>query len=172
VFGIISGQSAAEYALQKGHEQGPSNPFSEGFMKKWDRKVQSYLKKRRGTFEPPRDLLKELKDLAWRYASPERTEESLKEGLDRLAVLEGKIEKVYPATLKDLFQRRDLESVALLLKAILKGSLLRTESRGSFFRQDFPDQDDRNWLKNTCYRLVKGELQITHIEQAQMPTSQ
>jgi succinate dehydrogenase/fumarate reductase flavoprotein subunit len=168
VFGIISGQSAAEYALQKGREQGPSNPFSEGFMKKWDRKVQSYLKKRRGTFEPPRDLLKELKDLAWRYASPERTEESLKEGLDRLAVLEGKIEKVYPATLKDLFQRRDLESVALLLKAILKGSLLRTESRGSFFRQDFPDQDDRNWLKNTCYRLVKGELQITHIEQTQM----
>ena len=168
VFGVIGGRSAAEYALQKGREQGPSNPFSEGFMKKWDRKVQSYLRKRRGTFDSPRDLLKELKDLAWRYASPERTEGSLKEGLDRLAVLERKIEKVYPATLKDLFKRRDLESVALLLKAILKGSLLRTESRGSFFRQDFPDQDDRNWLKSTCYRLVKGELQITHVEQAQM----
>jgi len=172
VDGIIGGQSAAEYALRKGGEPGSSNPFSESFIKKWDRKVQSYLRKKRGTFDPPRDLLKELKDLAWRYASPERTEESLKEGLDRLAVLERRIEKVYPATLKDLFKRRDLENVALLLKAILKGSLLRTESRGSFFRRDFPDQDDRKWLKNTCYRLVKGELQMTHIEQAQMPTSQ
>jgi succinate dehydrogenase/fumarate reductase flavoprotein subunit len=172
VDGIIGGRSAAEYALRKGGEPGSSNPFSEGFAKKWDRKVQSYLRKKRGTFDPPRDLLKELKDLAWRYASPERTEDSLKEGLDRLAVLERRIEKVYPATLKDLFKRRDLENVALLLKAILKGSLLRTESRGSFFRQDFPDQDDRKWLKNTCYRLVKGELQMTHIEQAQMPTSQ
>jgi len=164
VFGVIGGQSAAEYVLQKGREPGPSNLFSEGFMKKWDRKVQSYLRKRKGTFDPPRDLLKELKDLAWRYASPERAEESLKEGLDRLAILEGKIEKVYPATLKDLFKRRDLESAALLLKAILKGSLLRRESRGSFFRKDFPDQDDKNWLKNTCYRLVRGELQITHVE--------
>ena len=137
-------------------------------MKKWDRKVQSYLRKRRETFDPPRNLLRELKDLAWRYAGPERTEESLKEGLDRLTVLEGKIEKVYPATLKDLFKRRDLESVALLLKAILKGSLLRTESRGSFFRKDFPDQDDRNWLKHTCYRYVKKELHVSHIEQAQV----
>ncbi len=164
VFGVIGGQSAVEYAHQKEREQTPSNPFSEGFMKKWDRKVQSYLRKRRGTFDLPRDLLKEIRELAWRYASPERTEESLKEGLDRLALLERKIEKVYPATLKDLFRKRDLENMALLLKAILKGSLLRTESRGSFFRSDFPIQDDRNWLKNTCYRLVKGELQVTPIE--------
>jgi succinate dehydrogenase / fumarate reductase flavoprotein subunit len=131
-------------------------------MKKWDRKVRSYLRKRRGTFDPPRDLLKELKDLAWRYASPVREEESLKEGLDRLASIERRIERVYPATLEDLFKKRDLENVALLLKAILQGSLLRTESRGSFFRKDFPDQDDTNWLKNTCYHLKKGEIEITH----------
>ncbi|HVP78952.1 MAG TPA: FAD-dependent oxidoreductase [Thermodesulfobacteriota bacterium] len=166
VFGVIGGHSAAEYVLQR-REQGPSHFFSEGFMKKWDRKVQSYLRKRRGTFDPPRNLLKELKDLAWDYAGPERAEESLKEGLDRLAILERKIEGVYPATLKDLFKRRDLENVALLLKAILSGSLLRTESRGSFFRKDFPDQDDSHWTKHTCYRVVKGELCVTHVEQAQ-----
>jgi len=164
VFGVIGGQSAGEYVLQKGREQGPLNPFSEGFKKKWDRKVQSYFRKRRGTFDPPRDLLRELKDLAWKYASPERAEESLKDGLERLAILERKIEKVYPATLKDLFEKRDLENVALLLKAILRGSLLRTESRGTFFRKDFPEQDDINWLKHSCYRLVKGELQVTPIE--------
>ena len=131
-------------------------------MKKWDRKVRSYLRGRRGTFDPPKDLLKELKDLAWKYASPDRGEESLREGLERLASIEKRIEEVYAATLKDLFGKRDLENVALLLKAILRGSLLRTESRGSFFRKDFPYQDNENWLKNTCYRLEKGELQITH----------
>jgi succinate dehydrogenase/fumarate reductase flavoprotein subunit len=162
VFGAIGGQSAAEYVRQKEQEQGGFNLFSENFIKKWDRKVRSYLRKRRGTFDRPRELLKELKDLAWRYAGPVREEESLKEGLDRLASIEKRIEEVYPAALKDLFKKRDLENVALLLKAILKGSLLRTESRGSFFRKDFPDQDDANWLKNTCYRLEKGELQITH----------
>jgi fumarate reductase (CoM/CoB) subunit A len=162
VYGVIGGQSAAEYVRQKEQEQEPSNLFSENFIKKWDRKVRAYIRKRRGIFDPPRDLLKDLKDLAWRYASPVREEESLKEGLDRLASIEKRIEEVYPGTLKDLFKKRDLENVALLLKAILKGSLLRTESRGSFFRKDFPGQDDANWLKNTCYRLEKGELQITH----------
>jgi len=162
VFGIMGGQSAIEYVREKEREQKPFHLISEDFMKKWDRKARSYLRKRRGTFDRPKDLLKELRDLAWRYASPVREEESLKEGLDRLASIEKRIDKVYPSTLKDLFKKRDLENGALLLKAILKGSLLREESRGSFFRKDFPDQDDTNWLKNTCYRLVKGEIQITH----------
>jgi succinate dehydrogenase/fumarate reductase flavoprotein subunit len=162
VFGIMGGQSAVEYVRQKEREQRPFHLFSEDFLKKWDRKVRAYLRKKRGTFDQPMDLLKDLKDLAWRDVSPVREEETLKKGLNRLASIEERIEKVYPATLKDLFKKRDLENVALLLKAILKGSLLRRESRGSFFRKDFPDQDDTNWLKNTCYRLEKGELQITH----------
>ena len=162
VFGAISGQSAAEYVHQQGHAQESSNPFPEALMKKWDRKVRSYLKGRRGTFDPPKDLLKELKDLAWKYASPDREEESLKEGLKQLDSIEKRVGEVYAATVKDLFRKRELENVALVLKAILRGSILRRESRGSFFRRDFPDQDDRNWLKNTCYRFEKGELQITH----------
>ena len=171
VFGAIGGQSAAEYVHRKESQQRPSTPFSESFLRKWDRKIQSYLRKRRGTFDPPGGLLKDLKNLACRYASPERDEASLKEGLDRLAVLEGKIEAVYPASLKDLFKKRDLENGALLLKAILTGSLMRTESRGSFFRKDFPDRDDRDWLKHTCYRLVKEELVVTPTEKTNLPLS-
>ena len=160
VFGAVGGRTAADYVRQVG--QGPFNLFSGSSIKKWDRRVRSYFRKRRGTFTSSKDLLKELKDLAWKYAGAAREEESLKEGLDRLASIEKEIEKVYPAALKDFFKKRDLENVALLLKAILKGSLLRTESRGSFFRKDFPDPNDTHWLKNTCYRLEKGELQITH----------
>ena len=171
VFGIVSGQSAAEYVREKEDGQGISTLFSENLMKRWGRKAEAYLRKRRGSFDPPRDLLKDLKDLAWRNASPVLEEGSLKEGLERLASIAKRIDEVYPATLKDLFRKRDLENVALLLKAILKGSLLRTESRGSFFRKDFPDQDDTHWLKNTCYRLKKGELEITHIDKFEIRMS-
>jgi succinate dehydrogenase/fumarate reductase flavoprotein subunit len=108
------------------------------------------------------DLLVNLKDLAWKYAGPVREDGLIKEGLAQLASLEKRIGRVYPATLRGLFRKRDLENAALLLKAILNGSLLRVESRGSFFRRDFPEQDDQNWLKNSCYRLVKGDLEITH----------
>jgi len=161
VFGMAAGRSVAEYARQKATGQSPPNLFSDISKRRWERKASTYLKKRRGVFDHPRDLLKDLRDLAWRYAGPVREEESLRKGLERLASIEKRIERVYPATLKDLFKKRDLENTALLLKAILKGSLLREESRGSFFRKDFPNQDDQNWLKNTCYRLEKGEIEVT-----------
>jgi len=164
VFGIAAGRSAAEYGCVKGSGHGTSNLFSEPSKKRWERKANAYIKKRRGMFDPTRDLLKDLKDIAWRYAGPIRGEESLREGLDRLASTEKRIERVYPATLKDLFKKRDLENAALLLRAILKGSLLRRESRGSFYRKDFQDQDDLTWLRNTCYHLERGELEITHQE--------
>jgi len=160
VFGILAGQSAVEYVRQKQVSQGPLvNP--EVLSKRWERKTKAYLRKRRGVFDHPRDLLKELRSLAWKHAGPAREESSLKEGLDALAILEKRIERVYPATRSDLFRKRDLESVALLIKSILKGSLLRKESRGSFYRKDYPDKDDQNYLKNTCYRLGKGDIEVT-----------
>ena len=162
VFGAIGGRSAAEDAHQKERGQGPSNLFSEIVKKRWERNAGAYMKKRRGPFDQPRDLLKDLKDLAWENAGPVRNEELLKEGQKRLASIERRIERIYPATTRDLFKKRDLENVALILKAILEGSLLRTESRGSFYRKDFRNQDDENWLKNTCCSLEKGEIKIIH----------
>jgi fumarate reductase (CoM/CoB) subunit A len=161
VFGIIGGRSAAEYARLK-TEQSSSSLFSEITRRRWERKAGAYIKKRRGIFEHPKDLLRALKDLAWKYAGPVREEAPLKEGLDRLSSIEERIERLYSATLEDLFRRRYLENMTLLLRAILEGSSLRTESRGSFFRKDFPNQDDEHWVRNTCYRLEKGELHITH----------
>jgi succinate dehydrogenase/fumarate reductase flavoprotein subunit len=162
VFGIRAGQSAAEYARQKGKEGGSSGALSTASKRRWERKGHTFIQGKKGGIHPPIDLLRELKDLAWKYAGPARTEDSLKEGLERLASMEKRMERIDPVTLKDFFRKRDLENAFVLLKAILRGSCLRTESRGSFFRKDFPDPDDKEWLKNTCYRLEKGELQITH----------
>lgn len=159
VFGIRSGRSIGDYVLQRG---GASSPFSDKLLRKWDKKSKAYFKGKRGTFNRPADLMKELKALAWKYAGPVRDEELLKEGLEQLSSVEGRMERVYPHTLKDLFKKRDLENMSLLLKAILKGSLARKESRGAFYRRDFPHPDDTQWLKNTCYQLKGGEIQISH----------
>jgi succinate dehydrogenase/fumarate reductase flavoprotein subunit len=162
VFGIKAGQSSVEYARQKGGGGNASSLLSETLKRRWERRTHAFAQRKKGGIHPPRDLLQELKNLAWKYAGPARTEESLEGGLDRLADIEKRMERIDPVTLKDLFRKKELENAFLLLNAILRGSCLRTESRGSFFRRDFPDPDDQNWLKNTCYRLEKGELQISH----------
>ena len=162
VFGTTAGRSAGEYALQRKSGYAPPHLFSGISKKKWERKVEEYTREKGRACNDPKDLHKELKDLAWKYVGPVREGDSLKGGLDRLAALVKRIERIDPAATKDLFRKRALENGVLLLRAILNGSLLRSESRGSFFRKDFPSQDDQNWMKNTCYRLEKEEFQITH----------
>jgi succinate dehydrogenase/fumarate reductase flavoprotein subunit len=156
-FGTLAGQSAANDAREI-----QLSPFTESSKRRWEKKAGSYLKKKRGSFDHPTHLLKELKRLAWKYAGPVREEGLLREGIEQLASIEERIEKVYPATFKDLLRKRDLENGVLFIKTVLNGSLARKESRGSFFRKDFPDQNDGEWLKNSCYRLKNGEIQVTH----------
>ncbi|OGP89433.1 MAG: hypothetical protein A2157_13280 [Deltaproteobacteria bacterium RBG_16_47_11] len=162
VFGILAGRSAVDFVKPKGKRASGTDLPSERTLKRWERKAREYLKKRRGVFDHPVDLSKELKQVAWKYAGPIREEGSLREGLNRLATLEKKIETVYLTTLRDLFRKKEMENMTLLVKAVLKGSLLRQESRGSFYRKDFPNQDDGNWLKSSCYRLNKNEIEIMH----------
>jgi len=163
VFGILAGRSASKEVKTKGKETAGVALLSEKALKRWERKTREYLKKKRGVFDHPKYLYMELKDLAWKYAGPIRDEGSLNQGLNRLATLEEKIAEVCPSTSHDLFRKREMENMVLLLKALLKGSLLRRESRGSFYRKDFPNQEDQTWLKNSCYRLDKGEIEITHL---------
>jgi succinate dehydrogenase/fumarate reductase flavoprotein subunit len=164
VFGIRAGLSAAEESLTRRSIDPSSGASPDLLTRRWEKRAKDYMKQKRGGFDRPQDLLKGLRSLAWKCLGPVRDESSLKEGLERLKLLGERIQRVYPATRSDLFKKKDLENVALLLKALLAGSLLREESRGAFFRSDFPEQDDSNWLKNTCYRLKEGEIEITHRE--------
>lgn len=51
-----------------------------------------------------------------------------------------------------------------LAKVITKGALLRNEFRGSHFKPEFPERDDKNWLKTTIatYDSKKDEPVITY----------
>lgn len=161
VFGILSGHSASEYVRSV---EGKTSSSSKRFSKKrWEERARDYTRKKKGSFEPPRDLLREFKIFAWRYGGPLREEERLKTGLSLLTQFEKRIERISPESVDDLFHKKELENIAILVRAILQGSLLRKESRGSFLRKDFPESDDQNWLKHTCYRLEGGELQISHL---------
>ena len=42
----------------------------------------------------------------------------------------------------------DLQNMLQVADMTARSALRRTESRGSHFRADFPDQDDLSWLRN------------------------
>lgn len=157
VFGMLAGRSAAEEAKEK-----KGGTLTEAGKRRWEMKANAYLKKKKGASAKPADLLKELKQLSWKYGGPIREKSLLEEGLDHLTSLEKRIDQISPDTVRELFRKRELENGLLFLKAILKGSLVRNESRGAFYRKDFPEQDNGEWLKNSHYRLVGEEIEVSH----------
>ena len=58
---------------------------------------------------------------------------------------------------------RALETSNLLLTAemMLTGALERKESRGAFFRADYPETDNDNWLKNIIYNQLHGKVRVS-----------
>lgn len=44
---------------------------------------------------------------------------------------------------------RHLNNMLILAKVIVEGALARNESRGAHYKPEFPDRDDKNWLKTT-----------------------
>jgi len=55
----------------------------------------------------------------------------------------------------------ELDNLCLTAEAIALAALTREESRGTHYREDFPDRDDANWLRNLLIRQeAHGVLQV------------
>lgn len=54
-----------------------------------------------------------------------------------------------------------LRHMLLLADMQISASELRRESRGVFYRSDFPDMDDPNWRKNILIKNTGGRMQLS-----------
>ena len=62
-----------------------------------------------------------------------------------------------------LTRRRAIEAENSLLvsELMVQAALVREESRGNHFRDDYPQQDERNWRKNIIHQFDDGKLRLT-----------
>jgi len=101
-----------------------------------------------------------------RDAAVFRTAASLQEGMSKLAVTFKSFEQV-GVTDRGLIWNTDLvetlEFDNLIAQAVvtMDAAQNRTESRGAHAREDFPDRDDKNWMKHTLTWLDIATGKVT-----------
>ena len=149
VFGDIAGESAARYAVGAPRGKIREERFRHIFLGEDERQ--------RG-----KNLFKEVQDLTSAHAGPIRDAKSLEEGLSRVSEIEKQLSGLEKGGKS--VGLNEVKGSLLVSKAIMRASLEREESRGAFYREDFPTRDDTNWLKNILLKLDRetGDFVVSH----------
>ena len=107
-------------------------------------------------------IRKEMQDVMFDSVGVFRTGPEIQHALDKIHELKDRFKKVrvqdrsiqYNTDLTETLETGNLLEIA---ETIAAGALARQESRGAHFREDFPERDDKNWLKHTLvYSSEKG----------------
>jgi len=95
-----------------------------------------------------------IQKFMWDYVGIVRSNRRLNQAKRRIDILLDEITEFYkvnPVT----YDVIELRNIATVSKLIIECALRRKESRGLHYNVDYPQKDDKNWLKNTV--LKSGE---------------
>ncbi|MCD6093986.1 MAG: L-aspartate oxidase, partial [Candidatus Omnitrophica bacterium] len=95
-----------------------------------------------------------IQKIMWKDVGIIRSQKGLKKAKQKLERLKMELEGI-PSTIGK-YEAENMLTVALL---ITNGALMREESRGAHYREDYPNSDD-NWLKPTVQRYLLRENEI------------
>jgi succinate dehydrogenase / fumarate reductase flavoprotein subunit len=164
--GMVAGPAAVRYArgLEKGCEAVEAGVFER--ERKRQEETNEALLRQQGT-ENPLTLWKEMG--AWmtehvtvvRYnKNIERADAKLQELLERYKKINlSDRTKWSNQTLQFV---RELYNMLVLARVIALGAQARDESRGAHYKPDFPERDDKNWLKTTRAIWEDGKIRFQY----------
>ena len=156
VFGRRGGRHAAKFIKENDWAPLPA---------KADEPARALISglKNSGGKERPADLRDALQDEMMEKASVFRDAKGLTAMREKLRELraryrQAKIEDQSACYNTELLEVIELGGLLDLAEVLVESALVRQESRGAHFREDFPKRDDPNWLKHTL--AYKGEKKV------------
>lgn len=164
--GLVAGVEVPRYleTLDAGCESLPSALY-EGAKGEEEAFKKDLLSRRGG--ENVHKLHDELADLMIDNVTVKRNNGDLKKTLEGIQSIRERYKNIQ---LDDLGERHNqtyifanqFRPMLELAMIITKGALLRDEFRGAHFKPDFPERDDKNWLKTTIAEYSADEPKISY----------
>jgi succinate dehydrogenase/fumarate reductase flavoprotein subunit len=167
--GRIAGEVCPEYVRELDHIE----PEKEQLETVYER-VMAPLQRDEGT--APGELLRRMHGVTGEYLRVIREGEGLESAYDELSWMRREeAARLYASSSKTRVLNHEwelcleLENMLLCLEMSALASLKREESRGGFYRRDFPHTDNDSWCVNTVISNADGEA-VLRLEQPVVTT--
>jgi succinate dehydrogenase/fumarate reductase flavoprotein subunit len=152
VFGARVGDAVARWIRHANHQEPATAQ-----MKEIEYSANKFIEAKKG--ENPWNLRADLGRMMWDQVGIVRHGEKLTQALEQILALENVLENLsvggrrnFNLTWQQALDLRNMISASGLIAA---SALMRRESRGAHHRQDFPELDNSNWIKN-IYTVKEG----------------
>jgi len=159
MYAVISaawaGPSVAHYA-----KEVPQNSLD--YTKTKNLKEEIFAPMQSGTTFLPGNAISALQEVTApiKY-NLRRSNERLNESITRVQELNEKLPELTAKDLHYLSKCHEVKSMVLCAELTFRAALMREESRGSHFREDYPNRDDKNWLKWVIIKQDSSKMKLS-----------
>jgi succinate dehydrogenase / fumarate reductase flavoprotein subunit len=160
VFGKYSGLKAAEYSASESYQDLPNDPESFAMQQ-----LNNLTSGKGG--ENMIEVAAAMKTVMSDHVGVFRVEEGMQQAVDKVREVKERFKnvKIDDQGLKynmNLIEAWELSNLLDVAEVTAVSALARKESRGAHSRDDYPDRDDKNWLKHTLAWLESDGVKLAY----------
>jgi len=164
VYGCRAGATAAQLVNNRGFQTFEMNQVHDSFEK-----ANAPFRRKNGT--SPFELTNFLKESMWVGCGIVRNESSMQKTMKDVINISEELKNVSVSSSRKFNlpwnEYLDLKNQVSVATSMVKSALLRQETRGSHARSDFPEIDNKNWLKYIVYSKKEDLNELIRIENVQ-----
>jgi fumarate reductase flavoprotein subunit len=152
VAGMIVAEFIADFCESEAGEVSVRSDLVRGFLAREQQRLDQLLGRSEG--ESASELREQMETVMMEKVGIFRTGQELEAAVSELRELLVRSRNIAVRTRArganpELVAAYRVQKMLKIALCVAQGALLRTESRGAHFREDFPQRNDRDWLKRT-----------------------